>query len=236
MSKELLEAEYKKFFKKFNIDDTSGVLRDHPTLRFATYPYIGSKYFDAKTKILFIGMDIGIDEKHNENRYQDFEDRNNAIEQPSGFNPHIAGTYCSALYLLREQNSWEDLWNEFSRYPTYMQATKEPLHKDGENPLAFVSLTNYCKFVIKDKQVRKSDLDSISEAKEAQESLLLKEIEILKPDIVLFQGRTLPYAKITRKITDKKIEIIRAYHPSWTYGNEMFKPQNYVDKFEYIKD
>jgi hypothetical protein len=31
-------------------------------LRFSGYPYIGSKYSDAKKKILFLGLDIGIDE------------------------------------------------------------------------------------------------------------------------------------------------------------------------------
>ena len=234
MSKELIEIEYKEFFKEFKIDETTGILGDHQSLRFATYPYIGSEFFNATRKILFIGMDIGTDERSGENRYQSFEERNKAIEKPVGFNPHIAGTYCSALWLLKDQYNWEEVWSEFSKFPTYMQATRIQHHKEGENPLSFISLTNFYKLVIKGKPTRKSDIDKISVIKEAEESLLLKEIEILRPNIVLFQGRTLPFLNITRKITDKNIKIIRAYHPSWTYGKEMFKPQSYVDKFEYI--
>lgn len=53
MSLEQLKEDYLKFFDDFNIDLKTGELKDYPKQKFATMPYIGSKYVDAKYKILF---------------------------------------------------------------------------------------------------------------------------------------------------------------------------------------
>ena len=97
-----IEIEYKNFFKKFEINSTTGILKNFSNIKFITMPYIGSKFEVSKTKVLFVGMDVGKDETPD--RYQDLAERNSNIEYNAGFNPHIAGTYASALFLLKEEN------------------------------------------------------------------------------------------------------------------------------------
>jgi hypothetical protein len=230
MSLKQIEIEYQKFFTEFGIDLTSGVLKEFPKLKFATMPHIGSNYFSAKKKILFIGLDIGKDETHG--RYQDLAERNSNIECDINFNPHIAGTYCSAVYLLKELYDWENIWNIFLSYPTYSKATKIQHHKDGENPLSYVSLTNLHKFVTNEREDRAGDVNRKFLKREVEELLLLKEIEILEPDLVFFQGK-LPSSGTVQKIKENKVKIILASHPSYRVKGGR-KPQNYIDTFREI--
>lgn len=118
---EMVAHEYQRFFEELGIDPESGVLEIAPTKKFATFPYIGSSYFGAKRKILFVGMDIGRDETPG--RIQSFEERNATIECDTHFNKHIAGTYNTALYLLKEHYGWEDIWQKFVLFDTYNHAT-----------------------------------------------------------------------------------------------------------------
>jgi len=230
MNNEQIKNEYQKFFEEFGINSESGVLEKFPNLKFATMPHIGSNYFSAKRKILFVGLDIGKDETPG--RFQDLEERNSNIECDINFNPHIAGTYCSALYLLKELYSWENLWNTFLSYPTYSQATKTQHHKDGENPLSFVALTNLHKFVTNKREYRSGDSDRQFLKQEVEELLLLKEIEILKPNIILFQGK-LPSSGTIKKVKESEIKIIHAPHPSYRAKGGR-NSQNYVNTFREI--
>ena len=91
---------YLSFFDLFKINKQTGELLDYSNVKFITMPYIGSKYTLSKQKILFVGMDVGKDETPG--RYQNFDERNSNIENNSHFNPHIAGTYCSSLFLLKK--------------------------------------------------------------------------------------------------------------------------------------
>lgn len=79
MSVEKLQTEikgvYKTFFEKLNIDENTGELQvDNKILKFATFPYIGSNYSDAKKRILIVGLDIGQDETPD--HLQSFSERN----------------------------------------------------------------------------------------------------------------------------------------------------------------
>ena len=233
MYREQIEIEYQKFFNEFGVDEKSGESEKLPGKKFATYPYIGSKYPTAKKKILFVGLDIGKDETPG--KYQTLADRNMAIE--SRFkdvilnSPHISGTYCSALYLLKEEYNWEDIWLEFSKYSTYRQATKVKHHRDGENPLSFVSLTNLHKFVTIGRKNRAGDDDRVhkeSATLESLKKLLLKEIEILKPDVVLFQKEQ--KLDIISQIEELDIRVILAPHPANRKKGGM-NPKNYTDAF-----
>ena len=227
---EKIKIAYQNFFKDFDIDSQSGVLEKFPNYKFATMPYIGSNYFSAKKKILFIGLDIGKDEFPG--KYQDLTERNSNIEHVTKFNPHIAGTYCTSLYLLKKEYDWENIWNTFSSYPSYSQATKIQHHKEGENPLSFVSLTNLHKFVTVERKNRSGDSNRKFLNKEIEESLLFKEIEILNPEIVVFQGK-LPSSYIIQKIKEINIKMIAAPHPSYRVKGGR-NPRVYVEKFQEI--
>lgn len=231
MNKDQIEIEYQNFFKEFGINPATGILSSYPEIKFVTMPFIGSKYNLSKNKILFVGMDVGKDETPG--RFQDLAERNTNIECDINFNPHIAGTYCSALYLLKNEKDWQNVWDKFIKYDTYSQATKIQNHKNGENPLSFVALTNLHKFVTISRVNRSGNENRKFLKKELEESLLLKEIEILKPNIILFQGK-LPSSNTLREIREKNIEIIFAFHPS-NRQKAGRNPQIYIRTFTVIK-
>ena len=239
MNREQIELAYQKFFKEFDINVTTGIVEKNPSLRFATMPYIGSNYFSAKKKILFIGMDIGEDEYNKANRYQSLEDRRRNFadgkngEEKNFKNFHIAGTYCAALYLLKDVYGWDNIWQDFSKFPTYKQATNKKHHDEGQNPLSFVALTYLFKFVNKGREGRKGAANRYWVNKEKEEELLLNEIELLKPDIVFFQSKdTLWQTSVFGEIIKKNIEIIVTHHPS-SYRHSK-NPQDYVNSFDTI--
>ena len=211
MNAEQLKENYFQFFDLFDIDKKTGKLENNPNIKFVTMPYIGSKYQSSKEKILFVGMDVGKDETPG--RYQDFTERNINIEVDKGFNPHIAGTYSASLYLLQEVNKWQTVWNNFSKFETYSKATKLVHHKNDENPLSYVALTNLHKFVTIDRKNRAGDLDRKFINKEIEENFLIEEIKLFKPDVIFFQGK-LPSIMTLNRIKDMNIRIIKALHPS----------------------
>lgn len=222
-----IENLYQDFFKDFDIDNVTGKLVNYPNIKFVTMPYIGSKYFTSKKKILFVGTDVGKDETPGS--YQNLEERNKNIEYDSGFNPHIAGTYCSSLFLLKDCYNWQDLWDNFKNYSTNSNATKIKNHIDGENPLSFIALTNLHKFVTINREKRSGGENRKFLKRQIEEDLLIKEIEILNPDLIFFQGK-LPSETTLFKIKDKKIQIILAPHPSNRKRGGR-NPKNYVEAF-----
>ena len=230
---EQIEAVYQKFFAELDIDPVSGRSKNQPTKRFATMPYIGSKYISVKKRILFVGLDIGSDEKDEENIYQNLRQRNTAIERPCVFNWHIGGTYCTALYLLKDEYGWEDLWQECASYPSFITATSVQRHKDGENPLSFVSLTNLHKFVTIGRGAKTGDADRTS-LMEAEVSLLHNEVDILKPNVIVLQGKNID-SKIFRIFKEKNIKIYQAYHPSYSYIKGGRSLQNYIAEDNFVE-
>ncbi len=93
------------------IDPETGTTPLQTDWKFAAYPYIGSKYGadpDVK-RLLVVGRDIGSDETPG--RLQHFEERRRAIEctpLPS-LNPHIAGTYFTALKYACPVQEWDQV-------------------------------------------------------------------------------------------------------------------------------
>lgn len=228
MNQEILKSDYLDFFSDFKIDVQTGVLENYPEQKFVTMPYIGSQYANAELKILFVGQDVGRDETPN--KIQTFENRNEAIEQDSFFNPHIAGTYCTALYLLKEIYQWEEVWDEHKKYATYSQATKAVLHRKGENPLSFVALSNLHKFVNVNRENRAGSENRKFLNREFEEGILIKEIEVLKPKIIVFQGK-LPSQKTIDLIKSKNIQIHLAKHPSYRKKGGR-NPVKYIETLE----
>ena len=102
-----LTKKYRELFERYGIDEQTGQLEYCPCRKFATYPYIGSQYGEA-AKILIVGLDIGEDETPERpgqpGWFQSFEERRAAIEDKElrKHNPHIAGTYFTALFFLKD--------------------------------------------------------------------------------------------------------------------------------------
>ncbi len=222
---EKIKILYSNFFNDLNIDSSSGIVNGVENSRFATFPYIGENYNVSKKKILFVGMDIGKDET---NGYiQSLDERKDSVAKDSDYNPHIAGTYVTALYFLKDHYGWGNIWDKIKDQNTMQQATKTINHVENENPLSFVALTNYYKFVNKNQINRSDNSNRKYINKEAETNLLINEINILNPKIIIFQGN-LPIGDIIGKLKNKDIEIYKALHPSNRNKNGRH-PEKYIE-------
>ena len=149
--RELLEAPYRCFLRDLEIDLETGTTPRQAARKFATYPYIGSRYGSpGPRKLLIVGLDIGSDETPG--RLQHFEERRQAIElRPlPAHNAHIAGTYFTALRYACTGEEWARIRD--------CDQTCETILKGGyalsSNPLSCIALTNFHKWVTKGRRNR----------------------------------------------------------------------------------
>lgn len=262
-----LKELYEDLFKKFEIDEKTGVLNNYEKFeeykkagklkKFPTYPYIGSKYGSKGVpKILVIGLDIGSDEK--KDGIKSFKERREDIggEKNGKYNPHIAGTYFLALYFLEESPDLEkSFWEKIGNKETCQGVLKNiynVVKNEGniksilniENPLHYISLTNYYKFVTKDRDKKFGGNDRIYLNKSFEKDFLLKEIKEFNPDIILFQSKK--FENILSKDKDKnlinrikeideKIEIYIGYHPSYSFKDKKNPEKDIRNPKELIK-
>lgn len=210
---------YSEFFKENGINSIDGIWTNAPNerkLRFASMPHIGEKYCSAKIKIMFVGLDIGADEK---SRIQTFEERRGFSQSCDNFfskNAHISGTYIETLCLLKNQyqKEWHEVYNiKDKQNRTVLRSLSNILPTDL---LQYITLTNYYKFVTIERINRKgqSDRDHFG-LPLAIKKLFLDEVEILKPDIIWFQGNDFRCYQAYNELLNKNDrKIIVAYHPS----------------------
>lgn len=111
-------------------------------------------------------------------------------------------------------------------YPTSQQATKSKNHGAGENPLTYVSLSNFFKFVEIGREFRSGDSDRNYINKEAERRLFIDEIKKLEPDIIVFQGNS-PAVDVISELKKLNIVVYKAPHPSNRNPGGR-QPENYV--------
>ena len=209
---------YERFFANMDIDPATGLL-PCGSKKFATFPYIGSRYgLSGARRLLVVGLDIGEDETPGQ--IQTLECRRTQIEDKkvSRHNPHIAGTYMTALYLLRrELPEWLEYWQRVDKRATSQQSLKREGEQPAENPLSHIALTNYYKFVTVNRDARGGGQDRKFMNKELEGKLLEQEVEALDCDMVVFQGSQffLPYNETIKRISDSDARIVHiGIHPS----------------------
>lgn len=188
---EQLEVLYDVFFEEMHIDKASGLL-DSKDKRFATMPYVGKNYSTSKKRILFVGTDIGEDEENKSDTYQNFAERDDSVyaTQLSKKNPHIAGTYVTALNFLKEYYNWGNYWKLIDKEWTCQRALKS-ITDLPTDVLSYISLTNYYKFVTLNRiDERSGDKDRSFNNADIEKQLFLDEIKIFNPNIVFFQSVT----------------------------------------------
>lgn len=229
--REELKSLYDGFFTDNGIDPITGIWKNAPkgkNLRFATMPHIGFNYVEAPKKILFVGYDIGNDER---GKLQSFDERDFSCLDLSKLNPHIAGTYLETLYLFAQSNDtykekWEYFMNSQSPNVSVVRDSVGKIDLDA-NMLSNVALTNLHKFVtvargsendLKEVEGRRgaSDRDWFG-LRSKIEDLLIGEIKILKPDIIWFQGLYTINDSIWNKmvaVCDWEMYKYHSYHPS----------------------
>ena len=221
-----LQKVYAQFFREMGIDRETGRLDRLPGKKFATYPYVGSKYGNAK-KILFVGLDIGKDPKPG--RIQSFSERRISIENKplSCHNPHIAGTYMTALYFLKGSLGWDPHWRKITGTGATCQVVLEHWEDflPSENPLSYCTLTNYHKFVKERRKDRIGSGDRTYVDRSTERKILDEEMEAFDPDIVVFQS-----TKFERMASGLKRKGTRFYvgqHPS-ARGSGIREPRVYL--------
>lgn len=185
--------------------------------RFASYPFIGENYGKTK-KVLFVGMDIGKDERDN---IISLEERREDIQNLyiGSFNHHIAGTYFSALYYLKDELGLTKYWKESSKQDKFSASILNNVENrkadrffpdhENINVLSYVALTNYYKFVTVDRENRSGDKDRVYVFEPAiEEKLLFDEVSILKPEVILFQGLEFNKSKYQHVIEELKAKAL----------------------------
>ena len=225
-----LERVYARFFREMGIDPETGNLDLDLTRKFATYPYIGSRYGETK-KILFVGQDIGNDPIHG--CIQPFSNRRISIEDKSlsAYNPHIAGTYMAALYFLRGEKKWGSHWRKIADTGLTCQGVLKK-HYDllpMDNPLSYCALTNYYKFVTKYRKNRSGPEDKIHLDRDVEIRLFDAELEAFGPDIVVFQGTGFERKAAGMKKTGRDFYV--GPHPSYREKGGR-QPEIYVSRIK----
>lgn len=233
--KKQLDEIYKNFFMELEVDENTGILQSNKLLKFAAFPFIGSRYGKTK-KLLIIGLDIGSDEK--KTGIISYEERRKIIEDKdiSYHNPHISGCYISALYILKKELNWNTCWNDIKNVRTCQKALQNKDFLPRENPLSFISFTNYHKFVTIERKNRAGGENRKYINKSAEEKLLIKEVKILCPDVILFQGAKF-YSRIFNHListlkTSNNIILIGP-HPSYR-GEGKREPEYFVNQFKEV--
>ena len=212
-----LRQVYHDFFYRMGIDPRTGDLPRtfSQTQKFACYPYIGSFYGLRNKRLLVVGLEVAHDNPFGEG-IQSFEDRRRSIEEKplEKHNPHIAGSYFTALRYACPELGWDRFADS--------RLSCEKLLKAGEdlpepNPLSFIALTNFHKWITKGARKTAGTRDRVTFDRKLEERLLCEEVEILKPDVVVFQGAD--YAKprfqrLRSMIEWHGRECLVVYHPS----------------------
>ena len=210
-----MEAAYRHFFRDIEIDPETGTTPRQADRKFATYPYIGSRYGadpDVK-RLLVVGLDIGSDETSG--RLQHFEERRQAIEckpLPS-LNPHIAGTYFTALKYSFPGHEWDRVKDRDQT----CRAILRDGYALGSNPLSHVALTNFYKWVTIGRRNKGGGQDRKHVDRHLETALFLQEVRVLAPHVVVFQGAAFGKARF-RQVRDSiapEVEWHVVVHPSW---------------------
>lgn len=189
----LLKERYLKFFHAMGVDPRTG---DYPACRpadrkFAGYPFMGSRYgLDGDRKLLVVGLDIGADPGNVES----FEERRRAIEcKPvERHNPHIAGTYFTALKYAGPECEWKAFEEDLRPCQRILkeEVSNTENRLPSTNPLSRIALTNFYKWVTKQKKKLSGGDNRIHFNRDLEIELFRAEVRILEPDVVVFQSAT----------------------------------------------
>jgi len=222
-----LKNIYQDFFKKFGIDKKTGCFKNIPKIKFPTFPYIGSKYGNSK-KILIVGLDLGVDPKIG--GIQSFEERRQSIEEKpvSKHNPHIAGTYFTAFSFLKDSLNWQNDWDKLKNISSCQKALKNQEELPAFNPLSYIALTNYYKFVSINRKKRTGGKNRTHINKEIEINFFIEEVKIFNPDIIIFQSASFNHKKkLIIKILEMEKPVYIGPHPSYLGEKE---PEHFVNQ------
>ena len=233
----MIKGRYDTFFTDLSIDPTTGII-EGSNKRFNGYPYIGANYCNAPVKVLFIALDCGEDELAKQNTFRSFESRESIFggEKLSVNNPHIAGLYSTALYLLKDSMGWEPAWEKLwskNRF-TMLRAIKKVQNDLPKNLMSYVAYFNRYSFVTVGRKKRVGGEDRCWIQPEKEKELIFDIACLFEPDIIVFQGTQGIDNCSVRRLKDK-FKVYKMYHPScWQRrANKLQYVVTTINKLEY---
>ena len=177
-----LGQAHREFFRCIGVDVKTGIVNG-PYLKFPSYPHVGSRYGEMR-KVMIVGMDIGQFAPEQE-VIQSFEDRRASIEcrPPDKLNPHMSGTYVTAMHFLADQSTKWQRWLDESDKELVPQALLNDVDRLPRlNPLSYIAFTNYYKFLVQWSGGR------LQLAPDVEEEFLVTEAKILAPETIVMQS------------------------------------------------
>ena len=213
------------FSEAIGFDKETGLLPNGKK-RFAGMPFVGFRYSEQTPKILIVGEDIGSDEcVMNSTKdvngtplyYHDFHSkRKNCVNMAGKYNAHLAGTYMTALYLLRKCDKFKDMWEDSMCDKTAYRALKR-LNVGGCAEIAHaIALTNLHKFVAVGRKGKSGDQDRNWIDHDKEFAIFIEEVKCFAPDIIILQAINSMTNEDIEQIKQavKGVAVYKLTHPS----------------------
>ena len=211
-----LDRAYRRFFRRLKVDPDTGSVSGR--LKFAGYPYVGARYGIHKRvrKVLVVGLDAGRDLNPGGGPTRDTGQFQQAITDPD-INPHMAGV-CFAALRYAFPPEWG--WDRFGPLNLTCQKLIGKLgigHLLPKNPLRHIAFTNFYKWVTKGRIGRRGGQDRVHVNQPAEINLFHREVRILQPDSVVFQGAEFKDSNLadTRKFIEDIADCLVLRHPAY---------------------
>ena len=197
LKKDIHKILIEDFSKAMGFNEDTGLLPNGKK-RFSGMPFIGNDYGKFYSKILIVGEDIGSDECVINNTkdingtplyYHDFDSkRTNCVNVAGKYNAHLAGTYMTALYLLRNCDKFKDMWEESMCDRTAHWALKMLSALQIAEIAHTIALTNLHKFDAVDRPGKSGDQDRNWIDHDKEFAIFIEEVKCFAPDIIILQA------------------------------------------------
>lgn len=228
--KNAVESSLKSHFADFGIDEKTGILSKYvkrdKTWRFAGYPHIGDNYADQDVRVVIVGSDLGSDEladKGLEGTYHRFESKKERLQQFNNCFAHMAGTYATVIYLLR--NKFPNLFSIVFEKDSVASGTNaywaiKKLHGiSAEELISSFAMTNLHMFVRVKNSGKSGGSSRIWINMDAEYEFFKDVLIALKPTVVVFQELKSGNNLDRNHMEDLKkslgsCNVIRLLHPS----------------------
>ena len=223
LKKDIHKILVEDFSKAMGFNGETGLLPNGKK-RFSGMPFVGFRYSEQTPKILIVGEDIGSDECVNDNAknvngtplyYHDFDSkRNNCVNV--AYNAHLAGTYMTALYLLRNCDKFKDMWQESMCGKTAHWALKMLSASQIAEIAHAIALTNLHKFVAVGRKGKSGDQDRNWIDHDKEFAIFIEEVKCFAPDIIILQAINSVTNEDIEQIKQsvKGVDVYKLTHPS----------------------
>ena len=215
----------KDFSKAMGFNEETGLLPNGKK-RFSGMPFVGFRYSEQTPKILIVGEDIGSDEcVINSTKdvngtllyYHDFHSkRENCVNMAGKYYAHLAGTYMTALYLLRNCDKFKDMWEESMCDKTAHWALKMLSASQIAEIAHAIALTNLHKFVAVVRTGKSGDQDRNWIDHDKEFAIFIEEVKCFAPDIIILQAINSMTNEDIEQIKQavKGVAVYKLTHPS----------------------